>query len=174
MLETSFGQLQDWFGIPLTTDEQAFPAQDAASRQQIKIGVLDDGKVQPLQLFELGVLEPNPQQFCYLLQFTTPLGQAVLALHVVSGHEQLKIDSLELPHHPRIGSDHHPLSDSLPAGGQGPGRSFDFYKAQSARACRIVHFFEVAEVGDVNIIFEAYLKEVSSFLRLKLLSIDNK
>jgi hypothetical protein len=156
----------------LTTNEQAFPAKNAARGQQIKTGMFDNGKIKTLQLLEFRVLEPNAQEFGDLLQLTVPFGKAILALHVMSGHEQLEINALELSDRGRIRLDHHSLPNFDPAGGEGFGFPLDFHKAQSAGPRWILHFLEEAEVGNVDVVFEADLKKACSFLRLNLLTID--
>jgi hypothetical protein len=91
----------------------------------------------------------------------------------MSRHEQLKVYPLELSNLRRIRFDHHPIPDFHPTGCTGFEFAFDFNKAKSARPCGILHFFEVTQVGDVDIVFETYLKKAAPLLCLNLLSVDN-
>jgi len=165
-------QLQQRFRILLTTNKQAFPAKNAARWQQIETGMFDNGKIKALQLLIFRILKANAQEFGDSLQFAAPLGEAVLAVHVMGRHEQLEIDALELSDHWCIRPDHHSIPNFNPAGGKGFGFPFDFNNAQSARSRWVLHFFEETQVGNVDSVFEADLKKACSFLRLNLLSVD--
>ena len=129
MFEASSRQLQYRLRIFPTTNKQAFPAKDTVGRHRIKAGMFDHSKVQTLQFFIFSDLKSDSQEFCNLLQFAMPFGQAVLAVHVMGCHDQLKVYPLELSDRRRIRLDHHPIPSLHQTGGTGLEFAFDFNKA---------------------------------------------
>ena len=145
-------------------DIDTLPAKHAPVGMVVQDGVvlndryLLEESIQPFGL-KAHLQEPGDS-----LELTSSIGRTGPAVHLMDGHEEPEGAPLKTPHGRGIGLDGHVFRDSHGAGRARLFLSFYLNKAQPAGGGRGRHLFEVTEIGNVDVILKAYLKEARPFL----------
>jgi hypothetical protein len=102
--------------------------------------------------------KPDFQKSGNPLQFTILIGRTASTFQNVSGEKQPQTRPLQSPDCGCIGFDLHGFPDPDGAGGDGIVPVFKLNKTQPAGSRRIVQAFEEAQIGNIDIVVEACLK----------------
>jgi len=93
-----------------------------------------------------------------MLKLTFFIRRAVFAVYIVNREEKTKSTALQAPYGRGVGFDDHAVRHRDRTCGDRMLNSRHFHKTQSAGRRRVRQIFHETEVGDVNTIFQAGLK----------------